>query len=200
MLMSDVRRDYFVTRLLGLRAEEAPRLEELLAEVEGAALEQFAREGIEAGRVRFLRHGNLRYVNQEHGVEVPLPAGRIDAAVVEAIAASFHDLYEREYTYRLDAAVELVGVHLVAVAEVGKLIPEPAAADGRSLESALKGRRDVDFDTEGVHSAAVYDGELLAPGHGFEGPAVVESSGSTTLLHPGNRVEIDRYGNLVISL
>jgi N-methylhydantoinase A len=195
MLMSDVRRDYFVTRLIDLAAENAGRIDDLLAEVEGTAGERFAAEGIES--VRFLRHGNLRYVNQEHGVEVPLPDGAIDAPAIEE---SFHRLYEREYTYRLDAPVELVGVHLVAVADVGKLVPEPVAVSGRPLEAALKGTREVDFDTEGVHTAAVHDGELLEPSHGFAGPAVVESAGSTTVIHPGNTVEVDNYGNLVVHL
>ena len=31
-----------------------------------------------------------------------------------AIADAFHAAYEREYTYRLDAPVEMVGIHLVA--------------------------------------------------------------------------------------
>jgi N-methylhydantoinase A len=96
--------------------------------------------------------------------------------------------------------VELVGVHLVATAEVGKLVPAPIAPNGRSLESALKETREVDFDTEGVHVAAVYHGELLDSGHRFDGPAVVESSGSTTVVHAGNNAVVDRFGNLVITL
>src|SRR5262249_26725881 len=199
MLMSDLRRDYFVTRLLGLSGEHASSLGRLLSEVEDSALEQFTREGIERGRVRFLRDGDPRYVNQEHGVEVPVREGPIDAAAVAAIEESFHRLYEREYTYRLDAAVELVGVHLVAIAEVGKLVPEPAAVTGRPLESALKETREVDFDTGGVHVAAVYDGELLEPGFRFHGPAVGEDSGSTTVVYPGDDVVVDSYGNLVVS-
>ena len=75
MLMSDLRRDYFVTRLLSLSADNAERLGALLDEVTGASLELFAGEGIAAEQVRFLRYGNLRYENQEHGVEVQLPDG-----------------------------------------------------------------------------------------------------------------------------
>src|SRR5205823_2036867 len=82
MLMSDLRRDYFVTRLLGLNPDNASRLDTLLDEITGAALEQFSREGIQAERVRFIRYGNLRYENQEHGVEVVLPDGEIDPAIV----------------------------------------------------------------------------------------------------------------------
>ena len=142
----------------------ADRLERASTSSTGAALEQFAREGIAAGQVGFRRHGKLRYANQEHGVEIELPDGPIDAAAVEAIEASFHDAYEREYTYRLDAPVEFVGGHLVAVAEVGKLAPARLPVTGRPLEQASKGERHVDFATEGIHAAAIYDGELLEPG------------------------------------
>jgi N-methylhydantoinase A len=34
----------------------------------------------------------------------------------------------------------------------------------------------------------------------FSGPAIVEDPGTTTVVHPGNRVEIDGYGNIIIHL
>jgi N-methylhydantoinase A len=200
MLMSDLRRDYFVTRLTTLNAANAQRLDELLGEMTQMALEQFAREGIAAGRVRFLRFGNLRYENQEHSVELPLPDGPIDDAAVAEIADAFHNSYQREYTYRLDAPIEFVGAHVVAIAEVGKLAPTPKLVTGRKLGDALKGRRLVDYATEGVHEADIYEGELLEPGMSFEGPAIVETRGSTVVVHVGNDVAVDEYGNLIITV
>jgi N-methylhydantoinase A len=98
MLMSDLRRDYFVTRLLSLHPDSGDRIGALLGEVRDFALEQFAREGISPEQVRFLRYGKLRYENQEHSVEVLLPHHEVDTAAVEEIAESFHRSYEREYT------------------------------------------------------------------------------------------------------
>jgi N-methylhydantoinase A len=200
MLMSDLRRDYFVTRLLDVKSSDAPRLDALFVEVTGAALEQFGREGIPADQVRFLRYGNLRYENQEHGVEVLLPDGQIDAPAVGELAERFHRSYEREYTYRLDAPVEFVGAHVVAIAEIGKLAPLPLPATGRELANAVKGRRSVDYATEGVHESVVYDGALLEPGMTLGGPAIIETSGSTVVVHPANAAVVDNYGNLVISI
>ncbi len=200
MLMSDLRRDYFVTRLLTLTADNAAALDTLLAEVIAIALEQFRREGIEPSRVSFQRHGKLRYENQEHSVEVLLPNGEIDAAAAEEIADRFHSAYEREYTYRLDAPVEVVGVHLVAIAEVGKLEPARLPTSRRRLDEARKRSRRVDYATEGIHEASIYSGELLDPGMSFVGPAVVETKGSTTVVHPGNEVCVDDYGNLLITI
>jgi N-methylhydantoinase A len=200
MLMSDLRRDYFVTRLLTLHADNAPRIDALLREIEAGAAGQFEREGIERAGLRFLRYGKLRYENQEHGVEVLLPEGVVDAGAVEEIADLFHRSYEREYTYRLDAPVEFVGAHVVALAEVGKLAPAPLPRSGRQLGDARKGRRNVDYATEGVHEADVYVGELLEPGMEFEGPAIVESRSSTVVVHPGNDLAVDDYGNMTIEV
>jgi N-methylhydantoinase A len=195
MLMSDLRRDYFVTRLMTLSEENAERLAALLGEIKSLALEQFAREGVPAERVRFLRLGTLRYENQEHGVEVPRGEGDIGA-----IADAFHTSYEREYTYRLDAPVEFVAAHVVAIAEVGKLAPATVPVTGRSLADARKGRRSVDYALEGVHEADIYVGELLEPGMRFDGPAIVETRGSTIVVHPGNELSVDEYGNMVIDV
>ena len=112
--------------------------------------------------------------------------------------ARFHGVYEREYTYRLDAPVEIVGLHLVASAEVGKLELAPLPKTGASLAAALKGRREVDYALEGVHEAAIYDGEKLEPGMSFAGPAVIEDPGTTVVVHPGQARSIDGYGNIHI--
>ena len=129
--------------------------------------------------------------------DITVPIG---IAAIAAISETFHDSYEREYTYRLDAPIEFVGAHVIAIAEVGKLAPQPPAATGRTLGDALKGRRIVDYATEGVHEADIYAGELLEPGMTFDGPAIVETSGSVIVVHPGNEVAVDDYGNLIISI
>jgi len=116
------------------------------------------------------------------------------------IEAAFHETYEREYTYRLDAPVEMVGIHLVASAEVGKLTMRKHEATGAKADAALKGHRDVDYALEGIHKAAIYDGARLEPGMSFSGPAIVEDAGSTVVVHPGNKVEVDGYGNIHIHL
>jgi N-methylhydantoinase A len=197
MLMSDLRRDYFVTRLTPLNGDSGGRrLRELLDEVAATAVEQFDAEGVAAERVTFLRYGNLRYENQEHAVEVLLP----EDVDVEQILERFHDAYEREYTYRLSAGVELVGVHVVAIADVGKLEPVPLQPTEATVADALKGRRTVDYLADGVHEADVFEGERLPAKGRFTGPAIVESSGSTVVVHPGNDVIVDAYGNLVITV
>jgi len=200
MLMSDLRRDYFVTRLSTLTAETASSVQQWVREVEELAAAQFGDEGIAADRLSLVRFGRLRYENQEHSVEVRLPDGEIHAGALEDLVERFHETYEREYTYRLDAPVEFVGVHLVASAEVGKLTPAPLPVTGAEVVDARKSVREVDYELEGVHTADIYDGTRLEPGMGFGGPAIVETPGTTVVIRPGDEARMDQYGNLLIDL
>lgn len=200
MMMSDLRRDYFVTRLADLKEGAAAGIEALFAETEALARSQFAAENIEAGKVKMLRYGKFRYQNQEHTTEVLIDDGAVTDARLAGIEAAFHETYQREYTYRLDAPVEMVGIHLVASAEVGKLEMARSEPTGNDASLAKKGERDVDYALEGIHKASIYDGTRLEPGMSFAGPAIIEDPGTTVVIHPGNRVEIDGYSNIHIHL
>ncbi|MCV9999744.1 hydantoinase/oxoprolinase family protein [Pararhizobium sp. YC-54] len=199
MMMSDLRRDYFVTKLAELTPGSAAAIETLFGETEALALQQFNEEGVDRAKVTFLRYGKFRYQNQEHTTEVLIEGGITDARLA-GIETAFHETYEREYTYRLDAPVELVGIHLVASAEVGKLKMQERPLGPASASAALKGVRSVDYALEGIHKAEIYNGEKLEPGMAFAGPAVIEDPGTTIVVHPGNHVEVDGFGNIHIHL
>ena len=202
MMMSDLRRDYFITRLIeisgGPSAAAAAALNALIEEAAARARAQFAAESIAAERVALTPFLKCRYQNQEHAVEAPLAYGPVTEATVEDLVSRFHAIYEREYTYRLGAPVEAVGLHLVASAEVGKLRLMPFPKTGASREAARKARRLVDYALEGVHEADIYDAERLEPGMAFAGPAVAEEAGSTVVVHPGQTAALDAYGNIHI--
>ncbi|MEM9199792.1 MAG: hydantoinase/oxoprolinase family protein, partial [Pseudomonadota bacterium] len=60
-----------------------------------------------------------------------------------------------------------------------------------------KGRVAVFFDGA-AQEAALFDRDRLAPGHWFDGPAIVTQSDCTTIIPPGFAARIDGWGNLVI--
>ncbi|NNG00790.1 MAG: hydantoinase/oxoprolinase family protein [Desulfobacteraceae bacterium] len=199
MLMCDIRRDFILTRIVDMTSENASRtLTDILLGLEKRALTEYKAEDIDAARVGFTRFGRFRYQNQEHSVEVRMPDGDISPALIASICDAFHEDYEREYTYRLDAPVELVGFHLVATAEVGKIDPERLAQTGKTMADAEKSRRELDFAEDGVHESVVYNGDLLEPGMTFAGPAVIEESGTTVVVLPGMNGRVDEFGNIHI--
>jgi N-methylhydantoinase A len=199
MLLSDLRRDYLQTQIVELSNPEAgDQINQAFTTLEEKAYKEFAAEHIERSRVHFLRYGRCRYQNQEHFVEIALPDSTITSTQIEAIVEHFHANYEREYTYRLDAPAELVCYHLVAIGEVDKLVPEKRPMTGRKLETAIKGLREVDYVEAGMQKATIYDGDALEPGMSFIGPAIIEESGTTTVIPPDLPCQVDDYGNYCI--
>jgi len=200
MTMSDLRRDLVVTKLMDLKADTADSIEIALRETEKTARTQFENEGVDPSALTFRRFGKFRYQNQEHTTEIDLGGHTVSVDRISQIREDFEAAYEREYTYRLDAPVELVGIHLTATAAVGKVEMEPQPIGTTDPATAVKGSRRVDFALEGIFEATTYDGQRLAPGMRFQGPAVIEDSGSTALIHEANQVEIDAFGNIVITV
>ena len=200
MMMSDLRRDYIATRLLNLAPANAAAIERALAETEAAARAQFEGEGVDTGRLSFRRFGKFRYQNQEHTTEVALGDGAVTANRIREIRSAFETGYEREYTYRLDAPVELVGIHVTVTATVGRVEMRRQELGPASAQGACKGSRKVDFAPEGVWEAAIYDGGKLRPGMRFAGPAIVEDAASTVVVQRGNEARVDGFGNVVIQI
>ena len=139
MLMSDLRRDDVVTLLVDLTAGNAAAIEAAFGEAEERARSRFADEGIAASAVKLARLGKFRYQNQEHTTEVPLETGPVTAEGIAAIEAAFHETYEREYTYRLDAPVEMVGFHVVATVDIGRLTMTTRQGDGAAARRRAEG-------------------------------------------------------------
>jgi len=200
MLMSDLRRDLFLTKVARFERDTAGVVSTAVHDIQQRALSQFVDEGVSADAVTCVVYAKLRYENQEHSVEVPFPPGTVDDATIEATSDVFHESYQREYTYRLEAPIELVGIHVVATAAVGKLKPSPLPITGRILQDTIKGIREVDYAPDGVHQAAIVDGTLLEPGMRAEGPAVIETAGTTVVVRPDDRFQVDQFGNIHLAV
>ncbi len=199
MLMSDLRRDYVHTRPVLLDETRADEITGVIREMEQQARAAYLEEGIDAGSICFERLADMRYEGQEHTIGVHLPAGDLGTAEIRKLVTRFKDNYEREYTYRLDNEVEIVTYNLIAwsVVERPRLAQISAAGD---MAVAVKGRRSVDFDEHGACEATILDRVKLPAGAEFNGPAIVEEAGSTTVLFPGQSAGVDEYGNLHLAI
>ncbi len=52
---------------------------------------------------------------------LPLIISEDYESVLSYVKELFQDMYEKEYTYRLDSDIELVGIHLIGQADIGKI-------------------------------------------------------------------------------
>ena len=199
MLMSDLRRDYIRTQPAVMNAAAAPMISGTFKEMEQEAREAYVAEGIAESRVRIEHSLAMRYEGQEHTVRIPVSNPNLDAETLENVLVDFRDAYEKEYSYRLDNAVEVVNFTVVAYASVDR--PQLAVIEeSKNIDAALKGSRRVDFDEAGIVDTAIYDRAKLGRGACFDGPAIVEEAGSTTVIFPGQKASVDDFGNLHIEI
>ena len=199
MLMSDIRRDRMMTYLSPWMSEKITDINQQMNTLYQELKQAFEQEDLPQDKTSFEFFARFRYQNQEHSIEVELPQV-LTADSIEEIKQKFQDKYEQEYTYRLNTEVEIVGLHLVGKCDIGKIKLAKQNQSGRLLNETIKGERMVDYAIEGTHNATIYNGDLLEPQMNFPGPAIIEQTGTTVVVHPNQLVTVDEYGNLIISL
>ncbi len=200
MCMTAPRADAVRTQIAATAGTTAAALTALFEELEREAAATLEREG--TGRAReavCTRAVDARYHGQEHTVRVPVAPGEVAPATLER---DFHELHLRRYTFDLkgESAVELVTFHVAAHGRAPgeAVVPLPTARPGSA--PPCKRPRVVDFDLDGKHSAVVYERDDLPIGFSARGPLVIEEPTTTTLVPPGQELEVDDHGNLVIWL
>ena len=75
----------------------------------------------------------------------------------------------------------------------------PLIAVSHAGESGERGRRPVIFDTKPV-PCPIYLRSGFSPGDRLNGPAVIEEMGATILVYPGDKMQVNEFGHLVIDV
>jgi N-methylhydantoinase A len=200
LVMADIRHDFVQTRIARGADITAACLGPLYAGLDAEAREALARDGVPEADRRLRRSADFRYLGQAYEVNVPVPEGEVDARTIETIVQGFHDLHKQLYAHNHpDKPVELVSGR---VAGIGLTSAPPLKGQARQAGPATpKEHRPVYFDEAADFvDTAVYDRDGLAAGASFEGPAIVEQLDTTTVIHPGQRAEVDELGNLLIQI
>ena len=197
MLATEPRCDFAITALSRADDISVDRIRAIFADLEGEVATYFgAADGVSSDALSFGRSVDMRYFGQEHSVTVAVDEAALDLAT---ILGDFHAAHERAYTFKLtDTPVEFVTFRLTASASVPRPRVNPIDDTNRSAAEARKGRRMVDFGEDGRHDADIYERDALPAGFEADGPLVVEEPSSTTIVHPGQRLWVDRLGFLHI--
>lgn len=199
MLMTDIRHDFIQTRITSFNAAPVSELNAMWDAMTKEAIARFAEEGVSPDRTVFTYIADMRYVGQEHTVQVVTPAVPWKEEDKADIMARFHATHEHFYTFRLpDTPAEIVNLHLVAYGQLQKPELQKIAPQEGGIETALKERRRVFFAGDGWLEAPIYDRAKLGFGAEAAGPLVVEEPTTATVVCPGQTLRVDQYGNLII--
>jgi N-methylhydantoinase A len=190
---SDIKVDAVRTCIAPLAGDALPRLRGLFAEMRAAAGQQLQEDGFAPAGIRWVHALDLRYLGQAFELSLPVEPGALS---VEGAARAFHARHLQMYGHASEeAAVEVVNARLTAFGLVTKPPLARYSSPARRLAEALVEERPVYFDGR-FAPCPVYERERLPEGARFDGPAVVEEFGSTAIVFPGWRAEVDEFGNL----
>ena len=171
-------------------------LAEALRRLRLGAIEEL-RRSVDVAAPEIRSSADMRYAGQNYELEVQLPEGEMDSAGWQALMDRFAEAHARQYGFALPGEpVELINLRVTA------LRPEPA----RDFIDLSRGggraptARPVWFESGRVASCPIVHRAGLQPGQTLTGPAVIEETDSTTVLHPGDRLALGPAGLLALSL
>jgi len=197
LLAVDWRTDHIVTKVMHEDAIDLSDVALRYAGLEREAMATLQRDGIEPSRIRLVREADIRYAGQSMEVRVTAPGGAIDAAFLAGLIGAFNAAHLRTfgYNYAGQQKIELVNLCVSGFGLIER--PQLPKLALRSGNVAPKASRPVYFGAA-FRDTPVYDRAALPAGGRVNGPAVVEEFGSTTVVFPGQVVEVDPHGILVI--
>jgi N-methylhydantoinase A len=202
MLFSDLR--YDAVRTWFTRLAEAPfdRLEAIYGELEDQGRDAVARTSLDPEKIEIARAADMRYVGQEHAVTVDLPLDVFRSKDHDQIKRHFDEVHDVRYgTSAPGEAAEIVSLRSTVTGLMGKPALDRLPTGVAPPETgSITGRRNVYFsEAGGFLETPIYRRDRLLAGNRIEGPALIEEHASTTVVLPGDRLEVDAYGNLVIT-
>ena len=191
MLMTDVIKDYSLTVMLK-DAADLPVLQKHYHDLEVKARTDLQAEGFSEDKISLESYLDMRYQGQSHEIML---------VFTEDYLHDFHRYHEERYGYASpEQKTEIVNIRLRARGISADIsLPVSAYAGTSVAEAALLGERQIIFEQQSCQ-VKIYDREQLKYGNSINGPAIVVEYSSTVILPPGSQAEVDKYGNLIITI
>lgn len=203
MLFSDLRYDFVRSvfrRLDGLSFEE---IETIYKGMEDEGLAAIGASQIRPEEVVFERAADMRYLGQEHAVTVDLPQVYFDHKDRAGIKNHFDEVHKIRYgTSAPQEPADIVSLRVTVLGRMKKPPRNEVVAGQETPDAqALRAHKPVYFRSQGDFvSTPVYKRDQLKSGNLIQGPALIEEHASTTVVQPGDNVQVDHFGNLQISI
>jgi N-methylhydantoinase A len=197
-LIADIRGDVIETVYADLDAPSLPRILDAFARLEAEAMRWIREDQRFRGEVTLRPSAEMRYRGQSFEIEVPLERAWLARADLGAIAEAFHRTHERIYGHAdAEAPIQAIALRMV----VEGTVPRPRFPEQPRETGAPTPLREVEIWLDGARRAApLYARSALRHGHRFAGPCIVLQEDCTTCVPPGMGGEVDRFGNLRLTL
>lgn len=200
MLITDPKFHFSRTFIAKLNSDILNKLKEIYQELELQGRRSIDSCGV-PGTFNFFRSCDMRYLGQGHEINVPVLEKDLNEEGVEHLKARFNEEYKRNYGYADEGAeLEIVTLKLVASCYRSNFELKMEMKKSKDANPKKEVRKIYIPEERGYRSCPVYDRDKLYQGFKTRGPAVVEEKTSSTVALPGDVIEVDGLGNLVITL
>ncbi|MGE0628792.1 MAG: hydantoinase/oxoprolinase family protein [Hyphomicrobiaceae bacterium] len=203
MLMASWRQDFVRTLVGRIGALDRRQVEAAFNELRQAGSAQASADGVNASQAAFRFFADLRYVGQEHALQIPVAGPEALTGETRDVRRRFDIEHDKRYGQAaIEENLEIVNVRLVVTAAREDTLAETwLTAAWQPEAQAEERRRPVIFsDPDQPLDTRILWRPALPAGFTCQGPAVIEEPNSTVLIHPGDRVAVDRCGHLIVDL
>ena len=198
MLLADLKHDYVQTYVRELAETTGKEIAAAFSLLEKSALDTLAEEGARAEQIVLRRFLDMRYRGQEYTLPVPITEELGTLVDFSAIRSRFDQLHQEHYGHSApNEPVMMVNLRLSALGRFENKLPLDTIS--RADESGVRGRRAVIFDSKPV-DCPIYLRSGLKAKDRLDGPAVIEEIGATILVYPGDRMQVNEFGHLIIDV
>jgi N-methylhydantoinase A len=198
--MADLKHDYVKTFVRELAETSGGQIVDAFAALEKSALETLTEEGAEQRHIVLRRFLDMRYRGQEYTLPVPITEDLRALVDFSAIRARFDQLHQEHYGHSApNEPVMMVNLRLSALGRFENRLS--LASPSRDSDRGERGKRPVIFESgEKAVNSPIYLRSGFKPGDLLEGPAVIEEVGATILVYPGDKMQVNEFGHLVIDV
>ncbi|MBI4285097.1 MAG: hydantoinase/oxoprolinase family protein [Chloroflexi bacterium] len=199
--LSDVVHTYMVSERVPVETALST-VNSRLAELEAMARRDLTADGFEAKDIALRRYVGMSYRLQVHDLLVPAPAGPVTKEDLHQLTNEFERVYERTYGQgagQRSAGIQVTCLKVEGIGKIYKPVMAKRPLGEPNASKAVKGRRPAFFrrlnkftDTD------VYDMARLQPGNTISGPAIIETTVTTIVIHPGQEARVDGYLNVLM--
>ena len=198
-LSSDIQNEFPETYLKIAEETPASELKERIEDLKAEAEEWLEGEGVEEDQRQFDFYADCRYYLQN--IQIPCEFSLDEVAGEDStfLREQFEEKHRRRYSFDLpDSPLEIANIRVVGRGKIrGVSLQESEDGTGADASDAIDQRDEVYFDGEWMETP-IYSRDRLRPGNDIPGPAVVVQDDTTTVIEPGYRGSVDRYGNILI--
>jgi len=198
-VVADARHDYVNTINQPLPALDIGLVWSTLEAQIAEGIATLTREGVAIEGTRILHFADMQFQGQSHILTLGLPQLKV---AKEELQRLFEAAYWERFGVELpEIRAVLVNLHTAVIGLRPRLDLAILARTerARDLHGALNGMRAVWFEGA-FRDTPIYQREKLPLHAKFSGPAIVEQLDCTTVIDPGNRVEVDALGNLLVAV